>query len=134
VIPGNHSWIFEDLMRIPHTRHAVVLSADGLVTTASKEVGRDLADVAAATASGLKSLSLSVAEFAGSQGAPWQQTMVRFEDAYVFLTAAGDSSYLAVSAGIEADVESVSYQMGKTIDRLSTVLDIAPRHLQAGSA
>lgn len=134
MIPGNHSWIFEDLMRIPHTRHAVVLSADGLVTTASKEVGRDLADVAAATASGLKSLSLSVAEFAGSQGAPWQQTMVRFEDAYVFLTAAGDSSYLAVSAGIEADVESVSYQMGKTIDRLSTVLDIAPRHLQAGSA
>src|SRR5882757_2021964 len=52
------AWLLDDLtQRVPHVRHAVVLSNDGLVTGASGELDRPTAEHLAAVSSGFHSLA-----------------------------------------------------------------------------
>ena len=51
-------WLLDDLRsRVEHVRHALVLSNDGLVTGASKDLTREDAEHLAAVSSGLHSLA-----------------------------------------------------------------------------
>ncbi|MFK0017001.1 roadblock/LC7 domain-containing protein [Streptomyces sp. NPDC091027] len=122
------NWILNDLVKFAGARHAVVLSADGLMVAASADVGRDLADTVSAIASGMQSLSRAGGKFVQGEPTAWQQTMVSYTDGYIFILAADEGSYLVVSAGQDADVEGLSYRMGKTIDSLGPALRVAPRH------
>ncbi|WP_073227113.1 roadblock/LC7 domain-containing protein [Streptomyces sp. NBRC 110465] len=122
------NWILNDLVNFPETRHAVVLSADGLMVGTSADVDRELADTVSAIASGMQSLSRRGATFVQNEPTPWEQTMVSFTDGFLFLLTAAEGAYLVVSAGRDVDIEALSYRMRKTIDSLGPALRVAPRH------
>ncbi|MER6617526.1 roadblock/LC7 domain-containing protein [Streptomyces xantholiticus] len=120
-------WMLDEVLKVPGARHAILLSADGMLRAHSQGIGRDEADRQAAALSGLQSISRSTAEFCGQETSPWQQTLVEFVDGYVFLVAAGAGAYLAVSAGQDVDMEAVTYGMHKLVDRLGKELTSPPR-------
>lgn len=130
------SWILNELVSLPEARHAVLLSADGLRTAASDGVDLDMADQVAALASGMQSLSRNGARFVnGDDPTPWQQTLVSFQAGYLVISSAGDgSSYLVVSAGKAVDMEVLSDQIAKTVQRLGSELAVAPREPRAEGA
>ncbi|MFG2606576.1 roadblock/LC7 domain-containing protein [Streptomyces sp. NPDC048514] len=125
-------WMLDDALQVPGARHAILLSADGLLRAHSAGIPRDEADRQAAALAGLQSISRASAGFGGRQDGVWRQTLIEFADSYVFLVAAGPGAYLAVSAGESVDMESVSYRMQKLVDRLGRELTSPPR-LDAGS-
>ena len=120
-------WMLDEVLRVPEARHAILLSADGMLRGHSEGVSRDDAERQAAALSGLQSISRSTAEFCGVESSPWQQTLVEFADGYVFLVAAGAGAYLAVSATQDVDMEAVTYRMQKLVDRLGKELTSPPR-------
>ncbi|MFD8882129.1 roadblock/LC7 domain-containing protein [Streptomyces erythrochromogenes] len=122
------NWILNDLVNFPETRHAVVLSADGLTVGSSTDVDRELADTVSAIASGMQSLSQRGAKFVQDEPTSWEQTMVSFTGGFLFLLTAAEGAYLVVSAGSDVDIEALSYRMRKTIDSLGPALRVAPRH------
>lgn len=125
---GDLGWILDEhILRLPHTLRALVLSADGLKIVSSQGIEVDMADRLAANISGMQALSREAAEFADCAGGPWEMTMIKYGRGYLFIMAAGSGTYLAVSAGQDADVEAVSYAMEKTIDRLGQEMNVAAR-------
>jgi predicted regulator of Ras-like GTPase activity (Roadblock/LC7/MglB family) len=93
----------------------------------SADISREDAERLAAGLSGLQSISRSTAEFCGSGDSPWRQTLIEFNAGYVFLVAAGEGAYLAVSTGENVDMEAVTYRMHKLVDRLGKELTSPPR-------
>ncbi|WP_069813927.1 roadblock/LC7 domain-containing protein [Streptomyces sp. TP-A0874] len=120
-------WMLDEVLKVPEARHAILLSADGMLRAHSQGISRDEADRQAAALSGLQSISRSTAEFTSRENSPWQQTLVEFVDGYVFLVAAGAGAYLAVSATPNVDMEAVTYRMQKLVDRLGKELTTPPR-------
>ncbi len=60
--PDRYGWLVDDFVnRVPGVAHAVVVSADGLLLTASNHLPRERADQLAAVASGLVSLTQGAA-------------------------------------------------------------------------
>ena len=121
------SWMLNDVLTVPNVRHAILLSADGLLRARSGGISRDDADRQAAALSGLQAISRRTVEFCGRTDSPWRQSMVEFEDGYVFIVAAGPGAYLAVSGSEEVDLEALTYQMHKLVDRLGKNLTSPPR-------
>ena len=56
-----------------------------------------------------------------------RQTVVELEDAFLFVTAAGDGSCLAVLADADADVGLIAYEMTLLVKRVGVHLGTAPR-------
>ncbi|KPC68062.1 dynein regulation protein LC7, partial [Streptomyces sp. NRRL F-6602] len=82
-------WLLDDLtQRVSFVRHALVLSNDGLVTGASSGLAREDAEHLAAVSSGLHSLAKGSGQHFRAGGV--RQTMSEFDDAVLFVTAAGD--------------------------------------------
>ena len=125
-------WMLDNAMQMPETRHAILLSADGLLMAHSNSIGRDDAERHAAAMSGLQALARNTAEFCGETPARWQQTVNEFPGGYVFLVAAGPNAYLAVSASERVDMEAVSFRLQELVQRLGKELTAPPR-LDAGS-
>ena len=59
--------MLDDALKMPETRHAILLSADGLLIAHSQRISRDDADRHAAGMSGLQSLARNTAEFCGDR-------------------------------------------------------------------
>ncbi len=121
------AWMLDGVLEIPGALHAVLISADGLPRAASKEVGRDDADKAAAAMSGLQALSRQLAFFVNGSPHRWQQTVVEFDGGWVFLISAGDGAYLAVSASPDVDMGDITFRMQQLVGRLGKELTTAPR-------
>ncbi|MEU6852536.1 roadblock/LC7 domain-containing protein [Actinacidiphila alni] len=123
------SWMLDSALEVPEARHAILVSADGLLMARSKDVGRDHADTVAAAMSGMQSLSRTVGEFVGGAQAPqpWRQTLVEFDHGWVFLIAAGEGAYLAVSASPDADLAEITFRMQQLVGQLGKVLTTPPR-------
>jgi predicted regulator of Ras-like GTPase activity (Roadblock/LC7/MglB family) len=115
-------WMLDEVVKMPEARHAILLSADGMLRAHSEGIDRDEAERQAAALSGLQSISRSTSEFCDREETPWRQTLVEFTGGYVFLIAAGPGAYLAVSATEDVDMEAVSYRMQKLVDRLGKEL------------
>ncbi|GLZ10177.1 hypothetical protein Acsp04_04120 [Actinomadura sp. NBRC 104425] len=120
-------WMLDDALRMPETRYAILLSADGLLIAHSARIDRDEAERQAAGMAGLQSLARSTAEFCGDPNTMWRQTVSEFDDGYVFLVAAGPGAYLAVSATQHVDMEAVSYRLQELVQRLGKELSTPPR-------
>lgn len=118
--------ILDDLsQRVEGIRHALVLSNDGLVTSASSSLEREDAEQLAAVASGLHSL----AKGAGRQFRVGRvrQTMVEFDGGVLFVTAAGEGSCLCVLGSEGADIGQVAYEMTLLVDGVGERVDVAAR-------
>ncbi|MFJ6213434.1 roadblock/LC7 domain-containing protein [Streptomyces sp. NPDC092296] len=120
------NWLLDDLVsRVAEIQHAVVLSSDGLATGASGSLGREDAEHLAAVASGFHSLAKGAGRHfkAGSV----RQTMVELDEAFLFVTAAGDGSCLTVLSDAEADVGLIAYEMALLVKRVGEHLGTEPR-------
>ncbi|WMX43691.1 roadblock/LC7 domain-containing protein [Streptomyces roseicoloratus] len=119
-------WLLDDLTRrVDSIRHALVLSNDGLVTGASSGLEREDAEHLAAVSSGLHSLARGSGRHFKAGRA--RQTMVEFDEALMFVTAAGEGSCLCVLSAAEADVGQVAYEMTLLVNRVGEHLGVAAR-------
>ncbi len=122
------AWLLDDLTRrVPHVRHAIVLSNDGLVTGASADLDRPTAEHLAAVSSGFHSLAKGAGRQFGTGGV--RQTLIEFDDGYLFVTAAGDGSCLSVLSDMEADIGLIAYEMTRLVRQVGEHLGVAARHV-----
>ena len=115
------AWLLRGLLdRVPHTRSAVLLSADGL-TTAVHGLSLDDADHLSAIASGLFSIARSAAvKFGTSDGV--RQVVAELDDTLLFVSSAGFGSVLTVLAGREADAGVLGYEMFQLVKSVQPFL------------
>ncbi|KRV48694.1 dynein regulation protein LC7 [Wenjunlia vitaminophila] len=123
---GELNWLLDDLVsRVAYIRKALVLSSDGLATGASRGLTREDSEHLAAVASGFHSLAKGVGRH--FRAGAVRQTLVELDGAFLFVTAAGDGSCLAVLADAEADVGQIAYEMTLLVKRVGIHLSTAPR-------
>jgi predicted regulator of Ras-like GTPase activity (Roadblock/LC7/MglB family) len=120
------AWLLDNLVgQVEHIRQALVLSGDGLVVAASGSLSRDEAERLSALAVGLQSL----ARQAGQQvhGGETRQTIIEMDSMFLFLTAAGEGTTIAVTAMGDANVGLVAYETAMLVRRMSKYLAARPR-------
>ncbi|TDC77219.1 roadblock/LC7 domain-containing protein [Micromonospora sp. KC606] len=119
-------WLLDELVdRVPPALEAVVLSADGLLLGAS--TGMDTADAEhlCALASGFSSLAKGASRHLDAGGV--RQTVVEMESAYLFVTAAGQGTCLALVCEADADIGFVAYEMAMLVIRVGEKLTAPAR-------
>ncbi|MFF3690370.1 roadblock/LC7 domain-containing protein [Streptomyces sp. NPDC002187] len=123
---GELNWLLDELVdRVASISRALVLSSDGLATGTSRDLSREDSEHLAAVASGFHSLAKGVGRhFDAGQV---RQTVVELDEAFLFVTAAGDGSCLAVLADADSDVGQVAYEMTLMVKRVGVHLVTAPR-------
>ncbi|GAB3740122.1 roadblock/LC7 domain-containing protein [Nocardiopsis nanhaiensis] len=134
VEPGNGStagkrdinWLLDELLdRAVGSRHAIVLSADGLLIGRSEDLVKEDAEHLSAVASAFQSLARGTGRHFG--GGEVLQTVVEMENAYLFVTGAGRGACLAVLAEESSDVGLIAYEMNVLVEQVGRYLDAAPR-------
>ncbi|MEU2595354.1 roadblock/LC7 domain-containing protein, partial [Streptomyces albidoflavus] len=119
------SWVLNDVLEVRGARHAILVSGDGLLLQSSDGIERGEAETNAAAMSSMQSLSRAVASFVGLGRGVWKQTLMEYDGGWIFLIAAGQGAYLAVSAAVDVDMESMSIRMQKTVASLSRAMGVA---------
>ncbi|MFI9388314.1 roadblock/LC7 domain-containing protein [Kutzneria sp. NPDC052558] len=120
------NWLLDNLVeRVVDARHAVVLSADGLLIGKSDGLSRDDSDQLSAMASAFQSLARGAGRHFG--GGQVRQTIVEMEHAFLFVTAAGRGACLAVLAEENADIGLIAYEMNLLVKQVGVYLSAAPR-------
>ena len=120
------SWLLDDLgSRVPGFRRAVILSRDGLLIAASKDLGREDAEHLSAVASAVKSLASGTGERFEAGGV--RQTIVELEQGIFFVMAAGEGSCLAALCPATADAGTIAYEMAMLAKRARPHLASLPR-------
>ncbi|MFI6324581.1 roadblock/LC7 domain-containing protein [Nonomuraea sp. NPDC050556] len=123
---GELNWLLDDLTtRVGAVRQAVILSTDGLVVGFSKGLHRDDAEHLSAVAAGFQSLARGAGRHFG--GGDVRQTIVEMESAFMFVTAAGQGTCLAVLADSDADVGHIAYEMAMLVKRVGQHITTSPR-------
>jgi predicted regulator of Ras-like GTPase activity (Roadblock/LC7/MglB family) len=119
------NWLLDDLVsRVAPINKAAVLSRDGLTMGASG-LSQEDAEHLSAIAAGFHSLARGAGlQFGG--GHP-RQTIVEMDAAFLFVTAAGEGSCLAVVSSADADVGVVAYEMAVLVKRVGQHLSVPPR-------
>src|SRR5881398_1671733 len=107
-------WLMADLAeRTIGVRHAVLLSADGLLMARSSSLPQADAEHLAAAASAYRSLSRGTGRHFGLGGA--RQTMVELDHAYLLVTQE------------DADLGLVAYEMNRVVQQAGPHLASQPR-------
>ncbi|CAG6397812.1 roadblock/LC7 domain-containing protein [Streptomyces cocklensis] len=126
-------WLLDGLVdQVAGTRHAVVLSNDGLVISRSRTVDRSDAERLAAIATGQQSLARGVGQL--FSGGPVHQVIVEMADLWLFVIAAGHGTHLAVVASQEVDAELMSVAMHTMVQQVGQKLGADPRDSQPEAA
>ncbi len=130
-VAGDLDWLLNDLViRVPDIDKAVILSRDGLAIAASGGLTREDSEHLAAVASGFQSLARGAGRHFG--GGQVRQTIVEMDTAFLFVTAAGEGSCLAVLSPARADAGLVAYEMAILVKRVGQHLSVNPRPATAG--
>jgi len=128
---GDLSWLLDDLVtRVAEIGKAVILTRDGLVVGSSRGLTREDAEHLSAMAAGLQSLARGAGRHFG--GGRVRQTIVEMENAFLFVTAAGEGSCLAALTTATADVGLVAFEMAVLVKRVGPHLLVDPRPGLAG--
>ena len=132
---GELSWLLDDLVRrVPQVTKAVTLTQDGLAVGASAGLSREDAEHLAALAAGFQSMARGAGQHFG--GGRVRQTIIEMESAFLFVSAAGHGTCLAVLTTGDADIGLVAYEMAVLVRRSNEHLGVAARPTgnQAGYA
>jgi predicted regulator of Ras-like GTPase activity (Roadblock/LC7/MglB family) len=114
------TWLVNNFVaEVPGVTHAVV-SADGLLLIASDELTSERAQQLSAVACGARSLAETSSRLFNLGGS--RQTIVRMENAYLFVMAISDGSCLATLASTGCDMKVVAYQMTLLVESSDHVL------------
>ena len=123
---GELSWLLDDLVkRVPQVSKAVMLTQDGLAIGASAGLSREDAEHLAALAAGFQSMARGAGEHFG--GGRVRQTIIEMESAFLFVSAAGHGTCLAVLSTGDADIGLVAYEMAVLVRRSNEHLGVAAR-------
>ena len=123
---GELNFLLDDLVkRVPQVSRAVMLTQDGLPIGSSAGLGREDAEHLAALASGFQSMARGAGQHFG--GGRVRQTIIEMESAFLFVSAAGQGTCLAVLTTGEADVGLVAYEMAVLVRRSNEHLGVEPR-------
>jgi predicted regulator of Ras-like GTPase activity (Roadblock/LC7/MglB family) len=126
-------WLLDGLVnQVAGTRHAILLSDDGLVISRSQTIERSDAERLAAITTGQQSLARGVGQLFG--GGPVQQVIVEMADLWLFITAAGRGTHLAVIASQEVDAELMTVAMHTLVQQVGQKLGTRVRPSQADDA
>ncbi len=129
---GSLDWLLDDLVtRVAQISKAVILSRDGLAIGASAGLAREDAEHLAAVAAGFQSLARGFGQHF-SCGNP-RQTIVELDSAFLFVTAAGEGSCLAVLAGADADAGLIAYEMALLVKRVGPHIGVPARPAELSS-
>ncbi len=124
--PRSLDWLVSGFARdVPGVSHAIVVSADGLLSAASSHLPLDRADQLAAVTSGLASLSAGASRL--FDGGAVLQSVVEMENGYLLLMGVGSGAYLAALAVAGCDIGQIGYEMATLVDRVGPTMDIAAR-------
>ncbi|WP_062204098.1 roadblock/LC7 domain-containing protein [Streptomyces sp. NBRC 109706] len=119
-------WLLDNLVAgVPEVHHAIVLSQDGLPLARSSALGRDDAEHLSAVASGLQSLSRGAS--LRFQGGSVRQTVIEMDNAFLFVTNAGQRAQLAVLTSDQVDAGMAAYEMTRIVQQVGEYLSAAPR-------
>jgi predicted regulator of Ras-like GTPase activity (Roadblock/LC7/MglB family) len=130
-LAGDLNWLLDDLVaRVTHIDKAVILSRDGLAIGASAGLTREDAEHLSAVAAGFQSLARGAGRHFG--GGHVRQTIVEMDSAFLFVTAAGEGSCLAVLSMAAADAGLIAYEMAVLVKRVGPHLSVNPRPVPAG--
>jgi predicted regulator of Ras-like GTPase activity (Roadblock/LC7/MglB family) len=128
ITDGKLDWLLESLLRrTPGTRHALVLSRDGLKLCSSSELSVDQADQLAAISAGIQSLSHGASVEFGNGSGGVRQAMAEFYGGILFVVEAGSGAHLAVVATEDSDVGVIGHNMNELVEQLSEYLSTPPR-------
>ena len=120
------SWLLDDLVRrVPQVSKAVMLTQDGLAIGASAGLSREDAEHLAALAAGFQSMARGAGQHFG--GGRVRQTIIEMEAAFLFVSAAGQGTCLAVLSTGDADIGLVAYEMAVLVRRSNEHLGVAAR-------
>ncbi|GAA2777865.1 roadblock/LC7 domain-containing protein [Saccharopolyspora taberi] len=121
-------WLLDNLLaRTPGTRHALVLSKDGLKLCHTGGLTIDQADQLAAIASGIQSLSYGASVEFGDGTGGVRQSMTEFHGGLLFIVEAGEGAHLAVVAADDAEVGAIGHNMNELVEQIGEYLSAAPR-------
>jgi predicted regulator of Ras-like GTPase activity (Roadblock/LC7/MglB family) len=110
------SSLLDDLTdRVDSFRQAVILSRDGLVIAASRDLSPEDAEHMSALAAGVQSLAKGTGDYFRAGGV--RQTIIELEKSLLFVTAAGHGSCLAAFCPAHADAGLVAYEMAMLVKR-----------------
>src|ERR1700745_1009872 len=110
------AWLLDDLAeRVPDFRQAVILSRDGLLIAASKDLSRDDAEHLSAVAAAVQSLAAGTGDHFQAGGV--RETNIELEAGIFFVIAAGEGSCLAALCPANADAGTVAYEMAMLAKR-----------------
>jgi predicted regulator of Ras-like GTPase activity (Roadblock/LC7/MglB family) len=124
-------WLLDDLVsRVPEVERALILSRDGLAVAVSSEMKREDAEHLSAIAAGFQSLARGMGGHFGGGNA--RQIMVEMDGYFLFVTAAGKGSCLAVLTSSNTDVGLVAYEMAVLVKRVGRHLSVSPRLVPDG--
>ncbi|WP_371660119.1 roadblock/LC7 domain-containing protein [Streptomyces sp. NBC_00280] len=126
-------WLLDRLVdQVPGTRAAIVLSDDGLVVSQSSSVARVDAERLAAIATGQQSLARGVGEVFG--GGAVRQVIIELDELWLFVSAAGRGTHLAVVADQEVDAEVMAVAMDTLVQQVGQRLgtEVRVQRLEGG--
>jgi predicted regulator of Ras-like GTPase activity (Roadblock/LC7/MglB family) len=122
------SWLLNNLLeRTSGTRHALVLSRDGLKLCWSEDLSLDQADQLAAICSGIQALAQGTSMEFGDGTGGVRHSMTEFHGGLLFVVEAGDGAHLAVIAEEDADPGVVGHQMTELVEQIGEHLRAEPR-------
>jgi uncharacterized protein len=120
------AWLLDDLAtRVKDFKRAVILSRDGLLLAASRDLSREEAEHLSAVAAALQSLATGTGERFRAGGV--RQTVIELEQGLLFVIAAGEGSCLAALCPADADAGMVAYEMAMLVKRAGPHLAAQPR-------
>ncbi|SFD80070.1 roadblock/LC7 domain-containing protein [Streptomyces aidingensis] len=120
------AWMLQEVMELPETVGALLISADGLVRAQTRSLGKDAADRIAAALSGLRSTAVSMGGML-PQPPVLRQTLLDFDTGFVLAIDAGEGTYLCAAATRTADVEQVGFRMHEVVAAMGREMVSAPR-------
>jgi uncharacterized protein len=119
-------WLVDDLVgRVAHVQKAAVLSRDGLALGTSAALSREDAEHLSALAAGIQSLANGGAMHFGAGQV--HQTVIEMDQSFLFVTAAGEGTCLAVLAASKADVGLVAYEMALIVKQVGRHMAVKNR-------
>lgn len=131
-ISERFGWLVTDFAeRVPGVAHAIVVSADGLLLTASAKLPKDRADQLSAVASGLLSLTQGAARC--FEAGEITETVVEMQRGTLLQMAISDGSCLTVLAAPQCDMGVVAYEMAMLVERVGQMLTPEVRSQLQGS-
>jgi predicted regulator of Ras-like GTPase activity (Roadblock/LC7/MglB family) len=124
---GQLSWLLDNLVnKVEHIKQALILSRDGLVVAASQSLAREDGEHLSALAAGVQSLARGAGQH--FHGGEVRQTIVEMEFAFLFVSAAGKGTCLAVLTSGEPNVGLVAYEMALLVRRMGKYLGSESRY------